>query len=343
MDRVNAVMAHKLGLSRPPQDTTEPTGLQAQAQTEAPTTPMRLMRRALRRAADTAANLTVTVLGISEGEADAEALIEEAPAAWIVLGLRDGASAGLTGLCLISPELRSALVAMQTTGTLAGTVQDTRAVTGTDAMMSIPFADALLGELAQVGFGAPDLVFTGFAVGVMPDLRTAGLVMMQGHYRSWRITLELGGGQHQGELILALRPDIATKRGVVAADRRWSDALRQALEGASAELDAVLCRMAMSINTIEGFAVGQVLQLAGTTVGSVTLTGPDGKAVAAARLGQMAGQRAVKLEVPEISLQEMRHRPSSAAASVLERAAQNNGPDMTDGEATGLEATLKRP
>ncbi|MDB9943457.1 hypothetical protein OAD19_00180 [Octadecabacter sp.] len=79
---------------------------------------MRQMRRALSRAADKAVGLSASVLGIAEETLEAEALIETGPEDWVVIGLRDGANAGLTGLFLINPALRSALVEMQTKGNL---------------------------------------------------------------------------------------------------------------------------------------------------------------------------------------------------------------------------------
>jgi flagellar motor switch protein FliM len=87
MAAINPILAQKLGLTQAP-----PVAQDAQ-----PATPMRQMRCALARAADQAAGLWVSVLGISEEDLDAENLIEGAPEGWVVLGLRDGLSAGLTG------------------------------------------------------------------------------------------------------------------------------------------------------------------------------------------------------------------------------------------------------
>ena len=109
MDALNAVLAHKLGLTPPEPDTS--------VDVVAPT-PMRQMRPALSRAADKAVGLSASVLGIAEETLEAEALIETGPEDWVVIGLRDGANAGLTELFLINPALRSALVEMQTMGNL---------------------------------------------------------------------------------------------------------------------------------------------------------------------------------------------------------------------------------
>jgi flagellar motor switch protein FliM len=88
MDALNAVLAHKLGLTPPEPDTS--------VDVVAPT-PMRQMRPALSRAADKAVRLSASVLGVAEETLEAEALIETGPEDWVVIGLRDGANAGLTG------------------------------------------------------------------------------------------------------------------------------------------------------------------------------------------------------------------------------------------------------
>jgi flagellar motor switch protein FliM len=62
MAAINPILAQKLGLTQAP-----PVAQDAQ-----PATPMCQMRRALGRAADKAAGLSVSVLGISEEDMDAK-------------------------------------------------------------------------------------------------------------------------------------------------------------------------------------------------------------------------------------------------------------------------------
>lgn len=295
MDAVNAVLAHKLGLT--------PPVVEAEQET-VPATPMRQMRRALSIAADKAVGLSAGVLGIAEEDMDSETLIETGPEGWVVIGLRDGNSPGLTGLFLMDPALRSALVEMQTMGNLLPKSSDERKVTRTDAILSMPFARQLLTELSEVGFGAGSLNPAAYDAGPIDDLRTAGLVMTAGSYRSWRITIQLGGEDRQGEILIAMSPKerapVVTKK--VSPD--WAATLHDAVVEAPAELDAVLTRMTLPLQKIEDFEVGQLINLAGTTVGSVTLVGPGGEKVAMARLGQVAGKRAVRVEVETIELQD---------------------------------------
>lgn len=236
MDGANPVLAQILGITASSSD---------HGEGNAPATPMRQMRRAWGRAVDTAVGLSSSVLGIAQDDLDAEALIETAPEGWVILGLRGGNQAGLTGLVLIDPVLRSALTEMQTIGNLLPAPEEQRKVTRTDAAMTIPFVQTLFDELADVGFGGPNLELTGYDFCPMPDLRTVGLVMVPGGYRSWRITMDYGGGDSQGEVMIAVRPTVAAVSDQGGRDGDWSSALRGALEEAPAELDAVLCQMPM--------------------------------------------------------------------------------------------------
>jgi len=327
MAAANPILAHKLG--KPRAVSTDPD--------KAPPTPMRQMRRALGRAADEAVGLSTSVLGIAEEDLDAEAMIEDAPDDWVVLGLRDSASAGLAGLFLLDPALRSALVEMQTMGHLLSTDADQRAVTLTDAALCVPFASTLLGELATVGFGATDFTPAAYDIGPIDDLRTAGLVMVQGTYRMWRITIQMGGGDAQGEMMIAMRPKVTNSPSPIETSSTWSDDLRVAVGDAPTELDAILARMTLPINKVEAFEIGQVLQLAGTTVGSVMLCGARGKKIAAARLGQFAGKRAVRLEKAQVELQDDPPRQVGGPHDAL-TPPQNDSvvvPDASDEVASG--------
>jgi len=248
MDALKAVLAHKLGLTPPEPDTS--------VDVAAPT-PMRQMRPALSRAADKAVGLSASVLGIAEETLEAEVLIETGPEDWVVIGLRDGANAGLTGLFLINPALRSALVEMQTMGNL---LPPRARGTQSNAHRCDPVGSLCNPAVGQTGrgwFGRDILDPAAYDMGPMDDLRTAGLVMMQGSYQSWRITVQLGGGDRQGEILIAMRPQIMTAPATTDAAPKWSEALRDALQDAPADLEAVLSRMTLPMSKIEEFEVGQ--------------------------------------------------------------------------------------
>ncbi|WP_296417422.1 FliM/FliN family flagellar motor C-terminal domain-containing protein [Pseudooctadecabacter sp.] len=293
MTAMNPVLARKMGLEAPPA-----------AAVADPASPLRLMRRAVSRAADQALSLSATVHDIVEDRCEVEEMIEDGPDGWVVLGLRDGSNAGLTGLMLIDPVVRQALVDMQTMGRLMPVMAEQRRVTRTDAALMLPLAEDMLRQLAEVGFGAGRVDMVDLDVAPIDDLRTAGLVMVQGSYLRWRVAVHIGSEAVAGDIILALRLPKIEGDGTGEGQDGWHRALRASVCEAEADLDAVLCRMRMPMDRIEAFEVGQVLPMAGTTVGSVTLTGPDGSAVAVARLGQMAGKRAVRLQQPTLTMDD---------------------------------------
>ena len=100
------------------------------------------------------------------------------------------------------------------------------------------------------------------------------------------------------------------------------------------DLDTVLAQVVLPISKIEGFEVGQSIPLAGTTVGSVVLTGPGGKAVASARLGQFAGKRAVRIKPEVAELQEADALPIAEPPVVPDMASDPPTPSAADGDAT---------
>ncbi|PVA07077.1 FliM/FliN family flagellar motor switch protein [Thalassorhabdomicrobium marinisediminis] len=300
MERANPILAQKMGLSSGRATAASAGSGQDDL--------LRQMRRAVSRAADSAVGLSAVLDQLTATSCDAETLIEEGPAGWIVLGLRDGHAAGLSGLVLIDPPLRSALVEMQTIGDLLPPRGDERPVTRTDAVMTMPFADLLMKELASVGFAGDEADLAAFDMGPMDDLRTAGLMLVQGRYLLWQVTIQLGGpasGEgRRGTVHIAVRPGADLVEEICEQGSDWAHQLRRAVGEAPADLDAVLARMTLPISKIQALEVGQVLHLPGTTVGSVTLTGPSGDGVAAARLGQTAGKRAVRTETPQVDLDD---------------------------------------
>ncbi len=106
------------------------------------------------------------------------------------------------------------------------------------------------------------------------------------------------GGMARSEsvgLLVPVAPDAASD---------WAAAMAAAVGLAPAELHAVLHRMRLSLRQVDGFHVGQVIALPGITVGSVRLEATDGRLLARARLGQMAGLRAVRVQVPAAEMSE---------------------------------------
>jgi len=178
-----------------------------------------------------------------------------------------------------------------------------RPFTAGDVELCRPLIDAFLREIRCLADETP---LDGWTNGAMsgPRLsgaRSVGLALAEGRYRVVRLTLDFGVGEREGTLVLCL-PVASRVAGQPAEAAPPSETfgrqLRANVMDAPARLHAVLHRSRMSLSDVEAFRVGQVLPLAGITVASVRLEGPRQRLLATARLGQVSGLRAVRLEQP---------------------------------------------
>jgi flagellar motor switch protein FliM len=265
----------------------------------APVSPSKALRLAMIRAAEVKVQLVVTVLGITEEVVPLDDLLRLIDDDQLLLALEG--ERGLCGLAGIDLQTRAAVIEMQTTGLLRPTPADPRAVTATDAAMLGPLIAGFLADAAISTLGTPLAGWTaGYRVGGrVINTRAAGMAMVDTTYRMVRLTLDLGAGERQGLIVVAL-PLTRDMRVEDVPDTAaaWANAMSAAVGTAPAELHAVLHRMRLSLRQIDGFHVGQMIALPGITVGSVRLEAADGRVLARARLGQMAGLRAVRLETP---------------------------------------------
>jgi flagellar motor switch protein FliM len=121
------------------------------------------------------------------------------------------------------------------------------------------------------------------------------MLLADGQYRAVRLTLDLGAGPRQGLLVLLhrLAPPPSDPRPDDASDITVAP---QVL-AAHATVSAILHRLHLPLSEAEALTAGQILPLPGVTVASVQLQA-GGFDLGPARLGQMSGRRAVRLEQP---------------------------------------------
>ena len=264
--------------------------------------PGRALRLALSRAADRTVGLRLTVLGLTDDIMTLDEVVDQLSPDHMILSATTGADSGadLLGLLAVDPELRSCLIEIQTMGALSTAAATPRGVTAADAALATPVMVAFLAMLNETATGTQ---LAGWAADttIGPPLegpRAAGLALPDGAYRLVRLSLDFAAGERQGELCLALpqhrNPRAAPKDGATCA--AWAAAFNDQVQNSHANLNAVLHRIRLPVSQIEAFELGQVIPLAGTRVTSIKLVGADGRIVTTARLGQMAGQRAVRVE-----------------------------------------------
>lgn len=208
---------------------------------------------------------------------------------------------GPLGLIGLDAETRAAVVEAQALGRPLDQVADPRPFTAADAALAEPLLSTFLAEVAESTTGTAYEGWIGDARLDMrlPGAREAGLLLADRSYRVVRLTLDLGVGGRQGLLVLMLRllppaPPVTAP----AEPSSWEDLLSAQVLAAQAPIRAVLQRVRLTIEAAEALRPGQVVPLPGVTVASVRLEGPDGSDLGPARLGQVAGMRAVRLEAP---------------------------------------------
>lgn len=259
--------------------------------------PARALRQAVVRAADRAVGLPLVVLGVEMSEASLEDLTSALDAGMLLVML--GAGAGPEGVVALCPDLRGALIEMQTVGQVSPQAASRRESTTADLAMAEPFVLHLLAGLRAVAEGyplAPALAGVG-VLGRFANARAAALALPDGGFRVLRVSLDLGLPDRQGAMILALPRRVPTTGALAAppVDPAWAASLSWAVMEAPCTLQAVLHRRTLTLGVVEGFAVGQVVPLPGVTVDSVRVEGPGGAPVGPGKLGQMGGMRAIRL------------------------------------------------
>jgi flagellar motor switch protein FliM len=262
-----------------------------------PLTTSRAVRLALVKAASDAAGLVLRVASTADDVGRLDDLLGALDPNLMLVGLdRQGR---LVGFVAVDMQLRAAVVEAQTMGRLLEQTADDRAATGTDKALCDPLLAAFLAALPPAVTGT---AYEGWVDGVAPgdrlaDSRLAGLLLADGDYRVLRMGVELGSGNRSGEVLLAL----PLPRAAAAPEPRspvvdWETEFVAAVQDAPACLVARLHRFKMPLGQAQALQVGHVVPLPGCTVSSVRLIAPDGRSVAQAKLGQLAGYRAVRIE-----------------------------------------------
>ena len=274
----------------------------------APLTPARALRLAAARAAERGAGLALAVLGVAEELGDLDDLLSRLEEGLLLVALDGGAP----GLVALDGEGLAAVVEAQTLGGPTPRPAERRPPTAADLALARPFLDRLLAECREATGGtALDGWLDGTGAGQrLGGARDAGLSLPDGRYRVVRLTLDLGAGGRQGLLVLLARLAPAPSDAPAPEAPR----LEGRVLGAKVAVEAVLHRVALPLAAVEALEPGQVLALPGVTVASVRLEGPGGAPLGPARLGQVAGLRAVRLEAPPPPLLDDGPRPVPLAA-----------------------------
>lgn len=261
----------------------------------------RAWRLALARAARDEIGLALDVTGLRDGRASLAELVEM-PAERSLIAVLDAPGGDALGLVALDPAVLAGLVGMLATGRISAG-DGPRRPTRTDAAMVAPMLDGALAGLAvelQGQEAAPWAEGWRYA-SFLDESRPLALLLDETEYRVLRAEVSLMRGAVTGEVLLALpaarsRPAVVPQ-GESAAGQ--AEAFRAAfvrqVEAVACRIEAELARCQMPLSRVMALGVGDVLPLGDATVARLSLRGIDGQVVAEGKLGQMRGQRAVRL------------------------------------------------
>ncbi len=284
---------------------------QGQGETENPLTSSRAVRLALTKAANDSVGLVLTVESVGEEVIALDDMLATLGSDLMLVGLeRDGA---LSGLIALDMEMRAAVLEMETMGAVLAQPAETRAPTHTDKVLCDPVLRSFIAAFPQAVLGTPlEGWMDGIGIGAkVESARAAGLVLTDRTYRIVRMGVDLGVADRRAQLVIALPlAEAATvPEPAPPAPVDWQQVFQDNIYEAPACLEALLYRAPISLATAQSLKVGTVLPLPGCTVNSVRLLSRDGHELAQAKLGQIGGYRAVRLETaPAPQLAELPHQ-----------------------------------
>ncbi len=258
----------------------------------------RTLRLAAARAGRRVLACDITATGLDEDRADRpEALEALLAGSALVLRLDGGAGPGLAALDAGAVAAIALLRTVGVTGldTLARTPPRQDPATPVEAALARPYLDDLLaGWHAALGPAASAVLPQPLHCGPPAvALRAAVLGLPQGAYRVFLLDLDIAG-RAEGRLRLAL-PKPLPPADPVTRPEDWAEAFRGTVLDCPAGLEAELCRITLPLARLRALRPGMQIALPGDSLGTVALRPPGRAAVAAGRLGQVRGLRAVRL------------------------------------------------
>ncbi len=259
------------------------------------------LRVAFGRMAADCPGLDGAVQQVRQQQASLAEVIEQAEPG-MFLALLEGQQDRM-GLVMICPTVLAGMIEAQTTGLVNKAPPPRRKPTRTDAALLAPMIEAFLrliearcAELPQAG------LVSGFTYGsFLADPRPLGLMLDDERYMILRLQVSLGAGAKAGAWLLVLpvaksaRAGESAEKDATAAAHDWDARLEATVNNSPVQLEAVLCRVQMSLTEALRLRPGDLLRLPDSALESLALESIAHEALGIGRLGQARGQRAVRL------------------------------------------------
>ncbi|MCU4653795.1 FliM/FliN family flagellar motor switch protein [Roseibacterium sp. SDUM158016] len=209
---------------------------------------------------------------------------------------------GRRGLLALSHGLVDALIEVQTTGRVEAQTLPPRPVTRIDEALCRDFLDLVLAAFAREtdamgGRDWPERLSFGSSIA---DRAQLNLLLPDTRFHVLTADLRLGAeGAREGRVVLAVPRIAAGDAGgppPPGQPEEWREGLALALQEAELDLVAVLLRTRRPLCEVEALKPGDLIGFDASDLARVRLETPAGQRVMTARLGQVRGQRALRLD-----------------------------------------------
>lgn len=293
-------------------------------------------------------DMAMQAIGLLVEDRNQEACIDMMDAANLLV-LLDGPQ-GRVGAAMIDAGLVGGLIQQQTMGRVVAPVGDPREMTATDAAMCAPLLDALFDKASTaVEDEADRLLLRGFTFGARSEEpRLVAMALEDAEYRVIRLTLDLAKGVRQGDLVLFLPPvpphdpdggglDASDDAGQAEHGPRNMTDVVMLLE---AELMVQLCHVRMNLSDLTRLSPGDAVLLPPGTFPKTRIMAQSGKCLGTGTLGQVDGQRALKIDREPAHAKQPQRRLSDQPDVDMPAVAQI---DMGQGEVPALPDTDSVP
>ncbi len=229
-----------------------------------------------------------------------EPAMDAIPQQGLVVVLEDGA--GQRGLIGLSSALVDALIEVQTTGRVEADLLAPRPITRIDEALARDFVDLVLAGFAQEaqaleGRDWPDRMGYGSRIA---DPGQINLLLPDADYCVLAADVSFDGVDRQARLVMAVprgRSAVVPTAKAVGRpiDPAWQGARARMLANLRLPLDVVLLRQTRPLAEVQRLSIGDLLFFSKADLEQVAIETPDGRGIAHGKLGQVNGQRAVRL------------------------------------------------
>lgn len=255
------------------------------------------LRLATAKAADDLFDMAMAMISIKQDLHSPETLPDALPKDALLVFL-DGPE-GQVGAAAMDPVLVGTLIQQQTMGRIAAEPPPARAMTATDAALCAPLLDGVFDRAAAMLEDAADIaLLRRYRFGARADgARLLCMALEAPQYAMLRMTLDIDGGAHQGQVTVILprpkpTPAEAPQGAVTQENCRTLD---QAVRGLPADLPVILCKVPMPASQLGALAVGDQIALPPGVFPDAVVVGPAGDGLARGVLGQVDGLRVLRI------------------------------------------------